>query len=248
MDVLGKAKEKTRKQIQNATWVFIISIVLLALGIFMFFERTTGIAETQLPIIFTFFPLMSVVICCHLLYVYKRRRKVLLWAILGKVFLHWKYENGDELVIMERLILRETQIKKGKTKFKFDGLTWGGENFKDALEDLKSGGLPISLILPGFKFSINSNKIPFIIDILSFGHTVEIFLIKDEGFDILHINRADNGTNNATTMMYPVLEEFNFSEENFNELARKIARCNWVVSGVFNIDELEAIEEEIEQD
>lgn len=157
-----------------------------------------------------------------------------------KDYLLWfKYDNDDELIIGNQILIPYSKNIE-KTHTKLTGVNWGLDNIKNAIDDLKEGSLPISLIIPTIHFS--TNKLPVFIPLFKLtGERLYLYYIDIEYVKLLIIIISNGTSINDYFFSYPISKEINFNLTDFDQLQRDLTRKK------INYEALHVTEEIIEQ-
>lgn len=185
--------------------------------------------------------ILFVIIGVFLMRKFNNHKKAILALSENKFNLWFKYENGDELIITEDIIIPFTK-KRIKRKLKFSGVSWGIEHIKYAMDDLKSGNLPFSLLIPNISFS--SNKLPEVIYLNRFGgDNLGIYFLDLEDVKILTIDITNNRVANNIIMHYPISKEIDFTVDDYTLFMDTLYQSiNYLEGGVVNQQDWDSIE------
>jgi hypothetical protein len=214
------ATKLTNRDLEISIWILIMSTIAAIYFNFILTNNNDEKNDNVNAIIISVWLIALVAVVA-----YAKRKRRIKKILNGDHYLSWKYKNGNELIITKGLLIRysvEEKIKKVDRKI--DDVTWGLENIKSALEDLREGELPISLVIPTIHFSASSNIVPNVIDFMK-SNTILYFTLVEIQFVRLLMIRIEYKTKNlgATySLNYPITSDIDFTKEDFKVFLRKI--------------------------
>lgn len=208
------------------TLVFCLVTIFIKLsGVGKQYNYGSGSSNANEIFFWAFLVITIIAIYFCLLYFPKQKLKVQN-ILKGDYHLWFKYNNGDELIIADNLIIpfcRDTHFKEPIKKIK--GISWGLNHIKDGLKDLSEGDLPISLLIPNVK--VSSNKLPIALHLGHFGgDEFFIYYVDIKEVKLLLIILINEKTKSEKQLSFPISDEIKFSKKEFDILTKKISLQN----------------------
>jgi hypothetical protein len=123
---------------------------------------------------------------------------------INRHLVNWEYPNGDLLIVTcWGLLKHNTTRPKISVSTKFEGFKWGLDNAKDFAEALiKTGGNPLSALIPSIEFSTTTNAVEDYIT-FSFVDNIDLtFIDTNGGFLIINIEKKNY--DKKYTLSYPL--------------------------------------------
>lgn len=211
MSAIEKARKTARK---NYIVGIVFTLILYIIAWKLNQENKWEFSKNPISICFWAISVLCLVFSYMVIQFYilsKRVRELTL-----KDYLLWfKYDNGDELIIANRILIPYSKNVKKNTSL--TGVSWGLENIKNAIDEMKEGSIPLSLMIPTIHFS--SNKLPVFIPLIKLtGDRLYLYYVDTKDIKSLIIVINNEKVKTESLLNYPISKEIKFSLLDFNDL------------------------------
>lgn len=230
MKALDKAIKGAKKRFfAGLIFVFILYIFSYVLYTYNKLEFSKEPLSLAFWVTTCFAIILSYYMAYHNYKLYDRVKK-----IDFKEYLLWfKYDNGDELILAKGMVIPYSKNVVKKTEI--TGASWGLDNIKNAIDDLKNGDIPFGLIIPSIQ--ISSNKVPNIISLVhGGGYAMNLYYVDVKDFNMLLLIIHNGNSGREMILKYPISSEIKFNLNDFYKLLDDLNNYNMVLESDY-IDE-----------
>ena len=217
MKCVKLALENNKRNYRFSLWFFFIMLSIAIYRIVVF-----EVNNNELSFISALFIALAFIGGCFVYYAYVEYNR--LKNIDKHINLYFKYNNGDELLISDKLLVQHREHEVELVKTTTEKLKWGFDNIREAVEQILNDTFPVSLLVPSIQVTTTVNSVPPIINIYHHMTDTEFSFIDLEKCKLLMIKVITKTSTGKLyySLTYPITDEIKFSVEDYENFINKM--------------------------